>query len=505
MSFALTALLLTLPWLNPLRMGPSPATYTFLFAWSSGIVAMAIAWGRVERVRGASLATETRVAFFLAATISCLVALIQYFNYAAYFSPWITPAHAGDAFGNLRQRNQFATLTSMGLLALLSLAATSAAEGSKSGDFGAKRGVWMGGVGLCLFLLAFGNAASGSRTGLLQWVLVLGLMVLWSSAHKRQAVAVSVIALATYAFAAFVLPIALDTMAGVKMGGILARFAENPGCASRTVLWSNVLHLIAQKPWLGWGWGELDYAHFMALYPGERFCDILDNAHNLPLHLAVELGVPIAVGLCGSFVWWVVRNKPWVEPDPMRQLAWGVLAVIGLHSLLEYPLWYGPFQIAVVLCWALLDQKSADAAGSKRLFPQTLWAFIATLSTAFCLYAGWDYWRISQLYLAPEARAAAYRDDTYNKVKNTWLFQNQVQFADLTTQTLDQGNATARNTQAKVLLHFSPEPRVVEAIIESAVMLGDDSEALYYLQRYKAAFPREHAVWAATSARYKAP
>ena len=28
----------------------------------------------------------------------------------------------------------------------------------------------------------------------------------------------------------------------------------------------------------------MDYAHFVTLYPGERFCDILDNAHNLPLH-----------------------------------------------------------------------------------------------------------------------------------------------------------------------------------------------------------------------------
>ena len=35
-------------------------------------------------------------------------------------------------------------------------------------------------------------------------------------------------------------------------------------------------------------------------------------------------------------------------------MAWAVLAVIGLHSLLEYPLWYGPFQIAFGLCLAWL-------------------------------------------------------------------------------------------------------------------------------------------------------
>ena len=46
------------------------------------------------------------------------------------------------------------------------------------------------------------------------------------------------------------------------------------------------------------------------------------------------------------------------------------------------------------------------------------------------------------------------------------------------------------------LLHYSPEPRVIEQLIESAVMLGQDDGALFYLVRYRAAFPKEHARWA---------
>ena len=41
---------------------------------------------------------------------------------------------------------------------------------------------------------------------------------------------------------------------------------------------------------------------------------------------------------------------------------WAVLAAIGLHSLVEYPLWYGPFQIAaaisVGLLWATRERES---------------------------------------------------------------------------------------------------------------------------------------------------
>jgi len=105
---------------------------------------------------------------------------------------------------------------------------------------------------------------------------------------------------------------------------------------------------------MGWGWGELDYAHFITLYPGARFCEILDNAHNLPLHLAVELGMPLTLAFFGAVVWWVMRARPWAETDASRQLAWVVLLLIGVHSLLEYPLWYGPFQLAVVLCLLML-------------------------------------------------------------------------------------------------------------------------------------------------------
>ncbi|NZA01899.1 O-antigen ligase family protein [Ottowia beijingensis] len=87
-------------------------------------------------------------------------------------------------------------------------------------------------------------------------------------------------------------------------------------CGSRLILWRNVLHLIGLKPWTGWGWGELDYAHYITLYEGARFCHILDNAHNLPLHLAVELGVPVALAVCGLVAWLVWRGRPWAEQHP---------------------------------------------------------------------------------------------------------------------------------------------------------------------------------------------
>jgi hypothetical protein len=267
------------------------------------------------------------------------------------------------------------------------------------------------------------------------------------------------------------------------------------------VLWSNVLHLIAQKPLAGWGWGELDYAHFMTLYAGPRFCDILDNAHNLPLHLAVELGVPAAVLVCGGGLVWIWRRRPWVESDARRQLAWALLALILLHSLLEYPLWYGPFQIAfgAALGWLLAgDEKSSETARSRA--PVIAVAGVLLAATG---YAAWDYARVSQIYLPPRQRAPAWAEDTLGAVRRSWLFSGQARFAEVTLAAPDRANAPVLYPMALEVLHYSPEPRVIERAIESATLLGRLDEAVLLLARYRAAFPTEYEAW--RRARHLAP
>ena len=476
--------LLTLPWLNPFTFGPTPAVVPWLFSMACagallGIVGVTTAttapgMDRQEWVRAIA------GAWLIAALISAAIGLVQYFGASAALTPWVNGTELGEAYGNLRQRNQFATLMAMGLAALVWWVIQGAS--------------WRLAVAAAA-LLAMGSVASSSRTGLLQWLLCIAVATQCGGDRRSTVRRVLLTAALAYAVATVGLPwlAGLDPMTS----GAWARLREgDAACMGRLTLWSNVLHLIAQKPWLGWGWGELGHAHFVTLYPGPRFCDILDNAHNLPLHLAVELGAPIAAALCGAGLWVVIRAKPWREKDPTRQMAWTILALIGLHSLLEYPLWYGPFQIAVGLCaWLLL--------GSPK--PPVWIAWVAALMLAGCAYAAWDYWRISQIYLPVDERSSYYRDNTMDKLRKSWLFESQVQFAELTTTNLTADNAEQIYKQALQLLHFSSEPRVIEKLIESATLLGRNDDAAYYLQRYKAAFPDAYARWTAASAGHKAP
>ncbi len=106
---------------------------------------------------------------------------------------------------------------------------------------------------------------------------------------------------------------------------------------------------------------------------------------------------------------------------------------------------------------------------------------------------GWDYYRVSQIYLPFEQRSRIYRDDTLEKIRSFWLFRDQVRFAELTLTPLARDNAERLNAMAHALLHFSPEVRVVEKLVESAVMLGCDDEAVAHMVRYRAAYPQAYA------------
>jgi metal-sulfur cluster biosynthetic enzyme len=353
---------------------------------------------------------------------------------------------------------------------------------------------------------------------LLQLAMLMLLVLVSGGWRNRRIRILSIVAVFSYVAASALLPLLLGMQA--FGGGAVSRFqADGLPCGSRIALWSNVLHLIGLKPWFGWGWGELDYAHFITAYPGVRFCNILDNAHNLPLHLAVELGIPAALLLCGLLAWLVVRARPWRESRGERQTAWVVLALIGLHSLLEYPLWYGPFQIAVVLAvwilWCTPKQASGPtqegctasgqiASATRRIGIQQVRSVAAVLIAALA-YAAWDYHRISQVYKAPSLRSSAYRDDPLGKVQDSWLFRNQVRFAVLTLSTVTPDNAQTLNALARQLLHFSPEARVVEKLIDSDLVLGRMDDAAYYMLRFRRAFPAEYARWKSSSTHASLP
>jgi O-antigen ligase len=553
---AILVLCIAMPWLNPFASSPSTAVIPLLVSWMLAACALLAVvelplvktpWTLTERVVSSVLllwlaasllwvphvvdraltaglvaslmcvwlmaAVGRRAAvdeallrwlvvgLLAAAVISAVLGILQYLGLARELSPWVNQPLKGDAFANLRQRNQFASLTSLGLVALLGWVA------AKSKTHGMSRAGWA--VALVLLnVLAAGVACSVSRTGAMQWVLVGVLMAAWGwrstkddEAFGKGLVWLAIAAPWLVAVWSVLMPwLALQTSGEWGASMILrvtGQAQDYATCGGRRVLWSNVLALIAQHPWLGWGWGETDYAHFMTGYSSLRFCDMLDNAHDLPLHMALELGVPFALAVMALVGVWVLRRKPWRESQAWRVMAWCLLLVLGLHSLLEYPLWYGPFQmtlgIAIGLLWppmplncAAVSQEEAKAQGQGKnqveahVEAQEGPMLVAAILFIGCLYAAWDFNRVGQIYRQDASHDAA---SPLHHAKRSWLFKNQADFAELTTQTVTADNAAELYPQAARLMHYSPEARVVQRVIDSGKLLGNDAQVQELTER----------------------
>jgi O-antigen ligase len=422
------------------------------------------------------------VGLIAAAVISAILGILQYVGWARELSPWVNQPLKGDAFANLRQRNQFASLTSIGLVAVLGWVA------AQSKTHNMSRSAWTL-AWVLINVLAAGVACTVSRTGAMQWALVGVLMAAWGwrSAKHDEAFSKGLIWLALaspvlVAVWSVLMPWAALQTTGEWGASMILRVTgqaqDYAACGGRRVLWANVLALISQHPWLGWGWGETDYAHFMTGYSSLRFCDMLDNAHDLPLHLALEFGLPFALAVMAVFGVWILRRTPWREQQAWRMMAWCLLLVLGLHSLLEYPLWYGPFQmtlgLAIGLLWAPHNaQTDVDAHTERQEGPM----LVAALLFIGCLYAAWDFNRVGQIYRQAASRDAAYKDNPLHHAKQSWLFKNQADFAEVTTQTVTADNAAELYPQALRLMHYSPEARVVQRVIDSGKLLGHDAHA----------------------------
>ena len=164
-----TFLLISLPWLNPFSPGPSPAVVPWLVTLGCFALLLLLA----TRVRLVEVAAS---AWLAAALLSAVMGLLQYVGATAIFGPWINSAGLGEAYANLRQRNQFATLIHIGLASLLWWVTQARNPQSRW------RLVFAAAAAV---LLGLGNAASASRTGMVQLIGLFVLVWVWRRHRVR--------------------------------------------------------------------------------------------------------------------------------------------------------------------------------------------------------------------------------------------------------------------------------------------------------------------------------
>jgi hypothetical protein len=154
------------------------------------------------------------------------------------------------------------------------------------------------------------------------------------------------------------LVVQIPWMAGVSGNVTSAQrlFGEAQSSGIRLYLWREAWHIFTQFPMLGAGFGQFAWQHFLWVPQLQAIgvTGLYNNAHNLIMQLAAEMGIAGVAVLLASLALWL-RQSVQSERSVYHWWAYMVLAILGIHSLLEYPLWYAYFLGVAAFAIGLLD------------------------------------------------------------------------------------------------------------------------------------------------------
>jgi O-antigen ligase len=401
--------------------------------------------------------------------------------HAPWFYQFVSFPGDGRIYGNLRQPNHYATALALGCAGLAAVAPRMR-----------RSHVWAAALGLSWAL-----EVSGSRTALAHTLLIAALVLLlvpraWRAPRLRPLLALPLL------YAAWWLLLRECAALGwIHYLDAITRQLDQPVNA-RALIWHDALQVWRQRPWLGWGWGQIGWGFEQSavtqhLHPLPL--DNIDNAHDLVLQLLATCGVAgtAPVLLLGAALAWRLLRAPWRggERDAQRGAALlpalAAAGCIALHSLLEYPLWYVYFlfTFAFMLGWGEGVASTAGAAQPTRGAVRGAALAAAALALGLSAKATLDYVRAADVYATTGAAA----DRARALSRANWFFVPLAEFADaaevLPDPEDDHAELLDELAQLERASHIWGDPGLLSRRIIVLLRLHRDAQAMA-LARYTA-------------------
>jgi O-antigen ligase len=461
-------------------------TATLYLLWASLLMVLA----QVLRRELGMTPVATTLAWFLFAggAISALVGLLQHFEVSTPFDSLVGRKAGLQVYGNLGQPNHFAAYLT------LSLASTTYL-------FGCRRlhgALAAGSIALFLLLLAMaGSRSTWLYLGALIVLAVLLYRLRRDDGSRRLAV------LACWLLPGFISAQWLVTLPFMApAGGELVTSAERlfqmaSGIEPRLQLGSEAWEMFLSAPFLGAGLGQFAWHHFLhqAATGASAAPGVYNHSHNLVLQLLAETGALGASVIVGAVLLWLTdlrRARFGLE-------AWWLLAllcVIGIHSLLEYPLWYAYFLGVAALLLGL---------GAERVFVLRL-AGTARAVVGLGIIAGWlnligvlsPYREFERLVFSSEQRIppAAAEQDFARALANVHREPLLVPYVELAVTyaiTPSKEKLTEKLELTTRAMHFAPVDVVVYRQALLLALAGSGEAARAQLERSLRVYPGERA------------
>jgi O-antigen ligase len=330
------------------------ACYGFVFICSIEV-------GRALAATDAATATEKFAwAVFIAALGSVVFAALQLVRADIAF-PFLV-ARSGDRLsGNLAQANHLADLLWLGAFATAFLHGRGRLQRPLA-------------IAAVLLMLAF-SSLTGSRMVWLLAVFSGALGAAFSTPRSDPDVRRLAKSLLWIAAAFVVVALALHysgLLSSFNITASGARLSDDSGEKSNSLrfwIWRAGFDAAAAHPFVGVGPGHyVAHAWELAMAtPDSPRAGADSHAHNIFIHLAAELGLPVALAVAACVATWLITLCRQSTTDPRSLLLLAMGGVIVVHSNLEYPLWYAYFLILLGLIAGLGARRKLATATPKKV------------------------------------------------------------------------------------------------------------------------------------------
>lgn len=263
--------------------------------------------------------------------LTSLIAIFQWLNIESHL---IYTLHliGNRPYGNFGQPNNMATFLIMGLLGCLFLYEKNKAT------------VWL--LLPSALIILFTIALSQSRTS---WIVFPFLLIYWIvkqfGKQKRFRFVQGLLwCLAFFLIAGLILPYItqfIEFSTNTEITETSSFVARAGSGHERIGMWIQILHAIAQQPWLGYGWSQTSVAVVDSIQYGTVHV-WFNSAHNILLDIIIWNGIPISIVIIAYFACWFLWLNQQAK-ETISIIAIMMVCTVLIHAMLEFPQRYAYF------------------------------------------------------------------------------------------------------------------------------------------------------------------
>ena len=381
---------------------PLWGTFWISAAYLLGLLISLQCGDRWERMAPGQCLEYLAYAFVLASLLSLPIELTQWLDLS-----WSTPllmqaSNIQRPFANMAQPNLLADLYLLGVVGVSWL-------------YGRARipGLLAWGV-IALFLL--GTALTGSRAA---WINVVVLLFFYrylrpQSTGRGQARVVMGLA-AFFFVCALVAPkvqvllLQADQLDGLRQFSVAS-------ANSRISVWKMMARASLESPWFGFGWGQVIKVNFVFPDAMDVERGLFGQSHDLFLDLVLWNGYPLGILFSLAIVAWIWKLLR-LQHDRANAHVQAVVAILCLHSLIEFPIYYSYFLFPAGM---LMGTVQSQLEGEPVL--EVRYGFMALLAAGFfvLVVTTRDYFQIERSFYALRLESRGYLTELDKKTPHSW-------------------------------------------------------------------------------------